>query len=170
MFLPLSKCIICHDHIAKVKYNLKSTYSEKSKVLLIKLVEKLYENIVFLHCNICTACYELLNELDTIQQREKQLYEQLNGYFSKLESSGSKVPKNNKTAPEDAARLCPDFDGGGPEASTDSLQIGDIDFKKLPIKVTRVKTKNDEKFPQETTEVDLEQQNKHNDKAFEQVG
>lgn len=156
MYLARSSCVICREQIDKIQYNLKTTHSKKSNQLLIKLVEDLYRNIAFLHCNICTECHDLLNELDLVQYREKELYAQLKTYISKVEASKTSDMVSSKLEPENLDE-------------TVCLEIPDIDLKGLPIKVKRVKCKSEEttlKKKPVLAEVRTEDQN---EKMFEQV-
>lgn len=155
MYLARSSCVICRDKIDKIQYNLKTTHSKKSNKLLITLVEDLYRNVAFLHCNICTDCHELLNELDLVKYREKELYAQLKTYISKVEAS--------KTSDMISSRL--ELDA---MTEMECVQLPDIDLKGLPIKVKRVKCKSEDKklLSSPVLEVAKEDQN---EKMFEQV-
>ncbi|KAL1490465.1 hypothetical protein ABEB36_013153 [Hypothenemus hampei] len=168
MYLPTSKCVLCSEQIRKLKYNLKNTYSQTSNLQLIKFVEKLYKNVFLLHCNICTSCYDLLNELDAIQQREKELYSQLKYVISKSQAFGSV-----KTEPEDikidvyedeSELFMSKYLKKLPDKPKDEeeIKIEGIDLKGLPIKVKRIKV--NPKKPRE------EKSNKsNNEKIFEQI-
>lgn len=158
MYLARSSCVICRDQINKIQYNLKTTHSKKSNKLLITMVEDLYRNVAFLHCNICGDCHELLNELDFVKYREKELYAQLKSYISKVEAS--------KTSDMISSRLEPDN-----LAEMECVQIPDIDLKGLPIKVKRVKCKSeDSKLNRKPSSPLLEvAKEDQNEKMFEQV-
>jgi len=132
MFLQRSSCILCGEHIQKIKYNLKTTYSQTSHVLLIKFVEKLYNNIFLMHCNICSSCYDLLNELDIIQTREKELYTKLKNYISKAQGLTLELDTCiNSTVKLEENEVSTFLDD-------DVLKIENIDLKKLPIKIKRI--------------------------------
>lgn len=122
------------------------------------MVEDLYRNVAFLHCNICGDCHELLNELDFVKYREKELYAQLKSYISKVEAS--------KTSDMISSRLEPDN-----LAEMECVQIPDIDLKGLPIKVKRVKCKSeDSKLNRKPSSPLLEvAKEDQNEKMFEQV-
>ncbi|XP_066143944.1 zinc finger protein 8-like [Euwallacea fornicatus] len=166
MFLPRSKCVICGENIARIKFNLKTTKSEKSKTLLLKFVEKLYKNISFLHCNICSSCYQLLNELDVIQQREKELFTQLKDFISKVENcKTSRILRQPLKIGKD------DMDDElDPEEPEDKLP--DLNLKNLPIKVKRIRRTTDDPaisekislIPESDSDNDM-----RNEKVFEQI-
>lgn len=124
MHLQRTHCILCGEHIIHIQYNLKTTHSVKSNVVLIKFVEQIYKNVFLMHCNICTNCYNLLNEIDAIQLREKELYNKLKNYILKVDNSSIKVGSE-----ESFKNLT--------KEKTDNV-IECVDMKKLPIKIRKV--------------------------------
>lgn len=179
MYLPRTSCIICGGHIAKIRYNLKTTYSEKSNELLIKFVEKFYKNICFLHCNICSDCHGLLNELDAVQHREKELYKQLKNHISKLDDSKPKIEVKHETSDDDddvplslALSVSPKQSSVS-SGCKEEIKIEDLDLTKLPITVKRISSKSNRQSDIEVVPKATEIAPKHlveNKKAFEQVG
>ncbi|CAG9771757.1 unnamed protein product [Ceutorhynchus assimilis] len=191
MYLTRSSCVICGEHINKIQYNLKTTFAEKSNVLLIKLVEKFYKNVLFLHCNICSACYEVLNELDAIQHRQKELFTKLKENISRIEKTN--LDTNLSSDNEDYFDYtdmanCSSPKSPSPSKSTiiegqlkkdysseeEEIKVDSIDLKKLPITIKRVKPII------ETSMIDVEpsreiisrvtkKQVAENDKLFEKI-
>ncbi|KAF7266300.1 hypothetical protein GWI33_020328 [Rhynchophorus ferrugineus] len=124
MHLQRTSCILCGEHIINIQYNLKTTLSEKSKVVLIKFVEKIYKNVFLMHCNICTNCYNLLNEIDVIQSREKELYDKLKYCISKVDNSSLENSSDKCIKSLTKGKL-------------DNIIEG-VDIKRLPIKIRKI--------------------------------
>ncbi|XP_030753818.1 zinc finger protein 665-like [Sitophilus oryzae] len=136
MYLQRSYCVLCSEHISNIQYNLKTTNSEKSNILLIKFVEEIYKNVFLTHCNICHNCYDLLNELDTIQVREKELFDKLKSYVAQVEKLSQPTSLDIKEEDVDDDNL----DNCSLKSEPEFVLEG-VNLNKLPIKIKRVPSK-----------------------------
>ncbi|XP_050306936.1 zinc finger protein 681-like [Anthonomus grandis grandis] len=132
MYLSTSSCTLCKEHItSKVKYNLKTSTAEKSNKPLLNFVEVFNKNIIFSHCNICANCYKLINELDVLQQREKEILAILKRYVCSKEGNSDNSVETTSEAETNTVYV------------KEEIQLPDVDLKNLPIKIKRVPPKQE---------------------------
>lgn len=73
-------CFLCKTILhSKIRYDIRKTYALKSNTLLITLLENVIRDKIKLTNipGICSECWKLLNELEDLQKRVKEIQDQL---------------------------------------------------------------------------------------------